>query len=144
MTTISFYFNLSDRLAYTCRLLRKAVADGARLVVTGADDTLESLDRILWTFSATEFLPHCSQVAAEGVSRRSPVFLTNSLRLVPHCDVLVNLGDPIPEGFERFNRVVEMVSKDVDERRSARLRWKYYAKSGFELIQHDLDQSGAS
>ena len=34
MTEIEFHFNVHDKLAYTCRLLRKACRTGARAVVT--------------------------------------------------------------------------------------------------------------
>ena len=44
MTEIAFHFNAPDRLAYTCRLLRKAVSAGARLVVTGPAEALDRLD----------------------------------------------------------------------------------------------------
>jgi hypothetical protein len=35
MTEIAFHFNVPDKLAYSCRLLRKAYLSGARVVVTG-------------------------------------------------------------------------------------------------------------
>ena len=58
MTEVAFHFNAPDRVAYACRLLRKAVASGAKLVVTGSPDVLQQLDRALWTFSAVDFVPH--------------------------------------------------------------------------------------
>ena len=44
MTEIAFHFNAPDRLAYVCRLLRKAVATDAQLVVVGSPDQLDRLD----------------------------------------------------------------------------------------------------
>ena len=41
MTEVAFHFNVPDRLAYTCRLVRKAYAAGGRTVVVapaGAGD----------------------------------------------------------------------------------------------------------
>jgi DNA polymerase-3 subunit chi len=140
VTDISFHFNVSDKLLYTCRLLRKAACSGAKLVVTGADETLQQLDQLLWTFSATEFLPHCSERAAPPVFQRSPLLLAESLQSVPFHDVLVNLGTQIPNGFEHFVRIVEVVGKDDDDRHFARQRWKQYSTSGFDLTRHDLDQ----
>jgi DNA polymerase-3 subunit chi len=52
MTEIAFHFNAPDKLAYACRLLRKAVNSGARVVVTGDAASLQALDTLLWTFSA--------------------------------------------------------------------------------------------
>ena len=35
MTEVTFHFNAPDKLGHACRLLRKAVASGAKVVVTG-------------------------------------------------------------------------------------------------------------
>ena len=59
MTEIAFHFNAPDKLAYACRLLRKAVSSGARVVVTGTPASLQALDTLLWTFSPLEFVAHC-------------------------------------------------------------------------------------
>ena len=40
MTEVSFHFNVPDKIGHACRLLRKAVAAGARVVVTGEDPLL--------------------------------------------------------------------------------------------------------
>ena len=34
MTEVEFHFNVGDKLAYSCRLLRKARAGGAKIMVT--------------------------------------------------------------------------------------------------------------
>lgn len=140
MTTVAFHFNVVDRLAYTCRLLRKAVAGGAKLVVTGSNETLSQLDFELWTFSSTDFVTHCrSQVSAE-IAARSAVLLSETTQIPAHADVLVNLGDPVPEYFLRFERVIEVVGKEADDKHTARLRWKHYSNAGIPLDQHDMDQ----
>ena len=59
MTEVEFNFNVGDKLEYSCRLLRKAHAGGAKLLVTADPVMLAQLDQMLWTLSATEFLPHC-------------------------------------------------------------------------------------
>lgn len=139
MTEVAFHFNVPDKLAYACRLLRKAHASGARLVVTGEPELLRRLDTELWTFSALEFIPHCHAATADGaVLAASPVVLADSPRGTPHHDVLVNLGGTIPEGFERFERLIELVSEDEADRQQARRRWKHYADRGYAITRHDL------
>ena len=56
-------------------------------------------------------------------------------------DVLVNLGDDVPSGFEGFQRLIEIVSSDDHGKAQARLRWKHYKSLGFDLVQHDLSKS---
>lgn len=138
MTEIAFHFNAPDRLAYTCRLLRKAVASGARLVVTGPPEVLDRIDSDLWTFSATDFVPHCRAGAEPALLASSPVVLADDPVSTPHQQVLLNLGAEVPTGFERFERVIEVVGLDDTDRQQARTRWRHYADRGYAMTRHDL------
>lgn len=139
MTEVAFHFNMPDKLAYACRLLRKANAAGSRIVVTGDAEALRALDTQLWTFSALDFIPHCHAGSVDAaVLAASPVVLADSPRGTPHHEVLVNLGGRVPEGFERFERLIELVSQDEADRAGARARWKHYADRGYAITRHDL------
>jgi DNA polymerase-3 subunit chi len=139
MTEVAFHFNVPDKLAYACRLLRKATAAGSRVVVTGESQALRALDTELWTFSALEFIPHCHASSAQPqVLSASPVVLADTARGTPHQQVLVNLGEAVPEGFERFERLIEVVSQDEGDRQQARARWKHYADRGYAIQRHDI------
>jgi DNA polymerase-3 subunit chi len=138
MTGVEFHFNAPDKMAYACRLLRKAVAKGSRVVVTGEGGFLRELDRTLWTFEPLEFIPHCGQDAPAAVREASPVVLSESVRSAPHAKVLVNFGAGVPEGFERFERLIEVVSLDEEDRSLARQRWRHYADRGYAIEKKDL------
>ena len=139
MTEVAFHFNVPDKLAYACRLLRKASSSGSKVVVTGEAGLLAALDAQLWTFSAVDFVAHCHVATAEpAVLAASPVVLADSPRGTPHQDVLVNLGLTVPEGFERFERLIEVVAGEEDDRLRARARWKHYKDRGYALKTHDL------
>ena len=139
MTEVAFHFNVPDKLGYACRLLRKAAGSGAKVVVTGEADLLRALDTELWTFSALEFLPHCHAATADAqVLAASPIVLADAPRATPHQEVLVNLGGRIPEGFERFERLIELVSQDEGDRQQARVRWKHYADRGYAIQKHEF------
>ena len=144
MTAVAFHFNVSDRLAYACRWLRKAVNLGARVVVIGMPETVRSLDRALWTVSETEFLPHCLDTADPQVVARSPIVLASNLDAPVHRRVLLNLGERVPAGFEQFERVTEVVTQDETERQLARDRWKHYQTQGCSITRHDLSSQGGS
>ena len=127
------------RSAYACRLLRKATGAGSRVVVTGEPALLRTLDTELWTFSALEFIAHAHAASADArVLAASPVVLADVPRATPHHEVLVNLGGPVPEGFERFERLIELVSQEEPDRLEARTRWKHYADRGYAITRHDL------
>lgn len=138
MTEIAFHFNVPDKLAYGCRLLRKAYLSGTRVVVTAEADVLAQLDQSLWSFSPTEFVPHCRCDAGEDNLAVTPVWLAESLQDCARHEVLINLGQGIPAGFERFERFIEVVAQGDDERLAARSRWKHYIDRGYTMKRHDL------
>lgn len=138
MTEVAFHFNAPDKLDYACRLLRKAVAAGARVMVTGRSETLRELDQALWTFAPLEFLPHCYGDVTETALAAAPLVLAESVRDAPHRQVLVNLGGAVPDGFEGFERLIEVVTADEGDRIDARSRWKHYADRGYAIQRHDL------
>ena len=125
-------------MAYCCRLLRKAVGGQARVVVTGSPQTLAQLDAALWTFSPTDFVPHCLLDSDATIVAASPVILAATILETPHQQVLVNLGQQVPAGFERFERVIEVVGVDDEDRQLARGRWKHYTDRGYAITRHDL------
>ena len=142
MTEVAFHFNVPQTLPYVCRLLRKAVNTGARVQVVGDAAVLAALDRDLWTFAPLEFVSHCMASAPASMLAASAVVLTESavnpkLHQWPR-QVLLNLGEGVPEGYDGFQRLIEVVSHDAADRLSARNRWKWYAHAGLNLIRHDI------
>jgi DNA polymerase-3 subunit chi len=141
MTEISFHFNVPDRTGYTCRLLRKALSKGAQVVVTGAPPLLAQLDRALWEFDPLEFVPHVMPRAGQVLAprlRTTPVWLVADVAQAGHHDVLVNLHDDAPAGFESFGRLIEIVTADGADRAAARERWKHYAARGYAIERHEV------
>ncbi len=144
MTEVAFHFNVPDKLAYSCRLLRKAYASGAKVAVTAEPEVLAALDMLLWGFSATEFVPHCTSSALPNTLAATPIVLVESLAECPHHEVLVNLGQTIPAGFEGFERCIEMVALPPEEVVAGRGRWKHYVSRGYSLVRYDLSRSGGA
>ena len=138
MTDIAFHFNLPDKLAYSCRLLRKIYLSGAKVTVTAENDLLARLDAELWSFSPAEFVPHCLASALPQTVAATPVVLAASLAGAFGSTVLLNLGLVIPQGFEKFERLIEVVSLAADDVQSGRNRWKDYAGRGYRMQRHDL------
>ncbi|RYF76233.1 MAG: DNA polymerase III subunit chi [Comamonadaceae bacterium] len=139
MTGIDFHFNAADKVSHTCRLIRKALGTGARVVVAAEGETLDALDLALWQFSPDSFIAHCRIDADERMVRRSPVVLAGTGRsALPHQQVLINLAPGVPEGFERFERLIEIVTPDDEDRQAGRERWRHYATRGYTLQRHDL------
>lgn len=144
MTEIAFHFNMPQKLPYVLRLLRKAVQAGARVTVTGEPRQLQVVDSRLWALAPHEFVPHCTAEAEAHVLAHSPVLLTADLALQSRPQVLVNVGPQVPAGFERFERVIEMVSLEDADRQAGRVRWRHYADRGYAIVRHDITVKGAA
>ncbi|MET4580119.1 DNA polymerase III subunit chi [Ottowia thiooxydans] len=138
MTGVEFHFNVPDKLGYACRLLRKAYSAGAKVGVLGDKETLLALNAALWTFSALDFIPHCAASAKPSMLAATPIVLALDASRLPHTQVLLHLGQEVPEGFERFERLLELVSQDETDRANARQRWRHYASRGYAIEQHGL------
>jgi DNA polymerase III subunit chi len=141
MTDINFHFNVAERTAYACRLLRKAVRNGAKVVVSAPSPQLAQFDRQLWTFEPLDFVPHAyltSGAEIDPVLSITPIWLLDDLHQAPHHDVLLNLGDEVPTGFEKFSRLIEIVPRDDASRALARSRWKHYAQTKHAITRHDV------
>jgi len=138
MTDIAFHVHVPEKLAYSCRLLRKMHLSGAAVAVTAEPDLLAELDALLWSFSATEFIPHCLASALPETVAVTPIVFAPHLVHLSGRTVLVNLGQGIPEGFEKFERLIEVVSQSPEDLQAGRGRWKEYAGRGHDLKRHDL------
>ncbi len=139
MTEVAFHFNAPDKLAYVCRLARKATRQDVRLVITASLPDLQRLDRMLWALGPSDFVAHCLDDADEDMRQASAVLLAAEPMSCGPRDLLVNLGDAVPRGFEQFARLVEVVSQsDAADRGRARERWRHYAAQGYQIVRHDL------
>lgn len=145
MTEIAFHFGAPDKLAYACRLLRKALASGAKVVVLAPEAVTAKLDADLWALSATEFVAHAVGTSEPSVKNRSSVVLVSDMaQAFSERQVLVNLTDSVPRQFDAFARLIEVVSLDEADRHSARVRWKQYTERGYSITRHDLALRGAN
>jgi DNA polymerase-3 subunit chi len=79
--------------------------------------------------------------ADAALLNQTPVVLGQGVQLppnLPHHQVLLNLGSELVEGFETFEKIIEVVTQDEQDRLLARKRWKHYADRGYPLVRHDL------
>ena len=142
MTTIDFYFNAEDRFQVACRLAAKAVAQKKRMLIHAPDaDTAARIDKLLWTWPAIGFVPHCA--LHDPLATDTPVLIgAGDETPPPSCELLLNLGGECPPHFERFERLLEVVPTDEAERQAGRARYRYYLERGYRISNHDLAAGG--
>ena len=137
MTEIKFFFNVDNKMAFACKLAKKAYDGGRKLVVYAPTPKLaDDFDRLLWTFSQLSFVPHVK--ATHPLAAETPIVIATDESGLPHHDSLLNIGDEPPPFFSRFDALREIVSGDTDDRASARERLKFYKARGFEIQTHDM------
>ncbi|HCI12777.1 MAG: DNA polymerase III subunit chi [Gallionellales bacterium GWA2_60_142] len=140
MTKVDFYTGSEDKLRTACQLSHKAMQNGVRVVLSAPDEaTTEALDKLLWQYPATAFIPHSRSDAAE--SEEMPVVLNSGSERFPHHDLLISLHNECVPFFSRFERVIEIVGTDTEDSKLGRERYKFYKDRGYELRHIDL--SGA-
>ena len=142
MTTIDFYFNAEDRLQVACRLAGKAASQKKRLLIYAPQtDVAQRIDRMLWTWPAIGFIPHC--LSDDALAQETPVLISVEAAAGPSCEVLLNLSQDCPPHFERFDRLLEIVSREENDRQAGRARFKFYRDRGYAIQSHDLASGSA-
>lgn len=122
-----------------CRLAEKACKMGHQVYLHADSEAhARRLDELLWTFRAGSFLPH----ALLGDDPQPPpqVLIGNAGGAAPPArDVLINLAADMPDFFDRFGRVAEIVDQSEDVKRAGRERFRRYREHGCQPETHKLD-----
>lgn len=141
MTRIDFHTNIPDKLAYACRLARKAYGARAKIVVLAdSPEQADALNAAMWTVSDTDFIPHV--MAGDTLAAQTPIVITdNEDSELPHHDMLVNLTRRRPRNFTQFARVFEIISIDEEDAAEGRKRYIAYKKESYPLTHFVAGQS---
>lgn len=136
MTKVDFYTGSEDKLRTACQLSHKAMQNGLRVLLhVPDDDTADKLDKLLWQYPATAFMPHC--YSSEPDAATLPVVIGRDDNF-PHSELLISLHDTCPPFFSRFERVIEIVGRDDADAKLGRERYVFYKDRGYELRHFDL------
>ena len=140
MTSIDFYFNAGDRLQVACRLAGKAASQKKRMLIYAPEPELAArIDRMLWTWPAIGFVPHVP--AHDPLAPETGVLIggDEACEKKPQgIDVLLNLSAQCPPHFERFERLLELVGTQDEEKSAGRERYRFYKDRGYPIANHDL------
>jgi DNA polymerase-3 subunit chi len=129
---VSFYSDAAEPLRYACRLIRRALASGKPVGVCVPAAQAAALDGLLWSFDATEFIPHRRWDGATPPVPGEVLLLVDAAAL-PHRGLLLNLGDDMPSAALEFERVLEVVGSGPESVRAGRARYRIYQQAGARL-----------
>ncbi len=145
MTRIHFLHGARDRhQAAVAWLAQRSQSGLPALVYLPDQDQLAQLDRLLWTHTATGFIPHCR--AGDPLQTETPIVLATDIDAVAITtpgqfaldQCLVNLANDVPPGFSRFEELIEIISMDNNDRLPGRERFRFYRERGYDLQSVDI------
>jgi DNA polymerase-3 subunit chi len=140
MTQVDFYTHVDNKTKLACILSAKALERGRRVMIFTPDTaTTKLLDHMLWTTPAIGFLPHCH--SRDALAEVTPIIIDHAPETFNHDDILLNLTVERPAFFSRFQRLIEIVTLDENDRQAARERFRFYRDRGYEIQSHDLSQA---
>jgi len=124
-----------DPLLLVCELAKRAFDSGQpTLILARSLDEAERLDEKLWEFDESAFIPH--QIAGDEDDAITPVLIVPPDISTADRSLVINLRDDCAPGL--FERVLEVVPADENERLGSRNRWKTYKAAGFDVAKHDM------
>lgn len=142
MARIDFYIlpdtTLDARLQFACKLAETIWRKGYRLHLHCEDEALaRQADDALWSFRPDAYLPHALEDS--DLAAQVPVTLGWKTLPAPAQDAaLLNLHPEIPDGFDVYARVAEIINQHQDVLIAKRACWKRYKEMGHEVVPHQL------
>jgi DNA polymerase-3 subunit chi len=137
MTEVTFYTFVPDKLAIMRQLAVKAYGQKLNVLIHTTDPSQAvSLDRMLWTSPALSFLPHCRD--SDAIADRTPILIGVDADKLASADILINMDEQYPVQFSRFDRLLEIVTTDENDRTKGRERYKFYQERGYAIKTHDM------
>ncbi|MSP67462.1 MAG: DNA polymerase III subunit chi [Alphaproteobacteria bacterium] len=143
MVEIGFYHLTTVPLERALpRLLEKVLASGHRALVWAASaERVEALNAALWTYAQESFLPHGT--AADGFAAEQPILLTTTAENVNAARVLVLVDGAGAEGYEAFDRCLDLFDgNDPEAVAAARARWRQHREVGRQVTYWRQNSGG--
>ncbi len=139
LTRVDFYLltpAVDNGLVTACRLVEKAYVAGHTVFVLCANaEQAAQLDTQLWTFRDISFVPH----GLASNETTAPVLLGLAIPPGRRFDILLNLTTTIPEAYQDFQRLMQIIASNESQRIQGRELYKHYRELGCELHTHTLE-----
>lgn len=136
---VDFYIlpekTLDESIRFTCRLTEKIFHKGYKVFIkTESQQQAEQVSKTLWTFRDVSFVPH--NIFEENPLTPAPIQVGYLENPKEHHEVLINLTTEIPEYYNRFERVLEVIP--TTQKQAGRKKYKSYKQQNCELTTHKI------
>lgn len=127
-------------LKLACKILEKAHTQNNQVYIHTPDEaTAHQIDDLLWTFHDTSFIPH--QLIGARPSPL-PIEIGFAIEHKPdyHKDILLNIDANVPPFVGDFERIIEVVSDEPNQKEISRKKYRHYKQLGYEIKTNDLQK----
>jgi DNA polymerase-3 subunit chi len=135
VTAVDFHSDVRQPLLYAARLARKAMQQQQALVLLCGSAQQAALVEAIQALDARTLVPACTADAPPAVQSRSLITISDDAQRVAARGWLVNLTQAWPDGFEAFEKLIEVIAADEAAVQAGRQRWQGYKAKGYAL-QH--------
>ena len=133
MTNVQFIFNVEDKSILLQKLLLQNLKKKKTSLVFCEDQSeLRALSENLWVNSGVNFFPHMADEPYEN----EMIILSND-RIDWMDDTLINFSSSLIDGFNRYLKLIELVTDDEKTKVKARDRFKFYKDCGYKVNSVD-------
>ena len=129
MTYIDFYFNVENKFNKIHELTEREIVRKRKIFIHVDDlNGAKALSDFLYTASLASFFPH----SIGHYEEMTPIHIDWDHKFVSD-DFMINLKSEILPSFSRYLRLIEIVSQNEEDKKTARDRLKFYRDRGYEI-----------
>lgn len=129
MTYIDFYFNVENKFNKIHEIIEREIFRKRKIFIHVDDlSGAKALSDFLYTASLASFLPH----SIGHYEEMTPIHIDWDHKFVSD-DFMINLKSEILPSFSRYLRLIEIVSQNEEDKKTARDRLKFYRDRGYEI-----------
>jgi DNA polymerase-3 subunit chi len=129
MTYIDFYFNVENKFNKIHEIIEREIVRKRKIFIHVDDlNGAKALSDFLYTASLASFLPH----SIGHYEEMTPIHIDWDHKFVSD-DFMINLKSEILPSFSRYLRLIEIVSQNEEDKKTARDRLKFYRDRGYEI-----------
>lgn len=117
------------------KLAEKARAQQQTMAISLNDATTSAqFDDFLWYYQDIGFLPHELWQADTALTTGLYLGYQNP----PKADILVNLSTEIPDNYQQFKRLIEIVDQRPERKLACRQHYQFYKQQGYTVKSHTI------
>ncbi len=122
---------------FACQIIEKKFTEQKNVYVhTSSIDEAKKLDALLWTFREDSFVPH--QLTAENKEISAPIEIGYAKPSVHLSHFMINLSHELPEFYQQFDEIIEIIFSEPTIQQLARHRYRQYRDLGCELTTQKI------